>query len=64
MKSEFVVSKIEASQDEKSPLVYVVFTDTKSPRKGKQQQQIAIWGYGYEFYLPRRLNEKLTKDVW
>lgn len=30
MKNEFVVSKIEASQDEKTPFVYVVFHDTKN----------------------------------
>jgi hypothetical protein len=36
MKSEFVVSKIEASQDETKPFVYVVFTDTKTFGKGKQ----------------------------
>ena len=38
MKSEFVVSKIEASQDEKTPFVYIVFSDTKTPRRGNQQQ--------------------------
>ncbi|MGZ5486221.1 MAG: hypothetical protein ACXWFB_10000 [Nitrososphaeraceae archaeon] len=38
MKNEFVVSKIEASQDEKTPFVYVVFSDTKTLRKGNQQQ--------------------------
>ena len=30
MKNEFIVSKIEASQDEKTPFVYVVFHDTKN----------------------------------
>ena len=30
MKNEFIVSKIEASQDEKTPFVYIVFTDIKS----------------------------------
>ena len=29
MKSEFVVSKIEAYEDEKTPFVYIVFSDTK-----------------------------------
>ncbi len=38
MKNEFVVSKIEASQDEKTPFVYVVFSDTNTLRKGNQQQ--------------------------
>lgn len=27
MKSEFIISKIEASQDEKSPFIFVVFDD-------------------------------------
>ena len=38
MKNEFVVSKIEASQDEKTPFVYVIFSDTNTLRKGNQQQ--------------------------
>ena len=62
MKSEFVVSKIEASQDEKSPLVYVVFTDTKSPRKGKQQQQQSPFeGMGMNFTSPEDLMKNLPK---
>ena len=39
MKNEFIVSKIEASQDEKTPFVYVVFSDTKTLGKENQQQQ-------------------------
>jgi hypothetical protein len=34
---EFVVSKIEASQDETNPYVYVVFSDTKYPGERKQK---------------------------
>ena len=44
MKSEFVVSKIEASQDETKPFVYVVFTDINISNKGKQQQQQSPFG--------------------
>ena len=40
MKREFIVSKIEASQDEGKPFVYVVFTDTKIPKEGKQHQSL------------------------
>ena len=63
MKNEFIVSKIEASQDEKTPFVYVVFSDTKT-RKRKSITAISIWRNGYELYLTRRPNEKPTKDVW
>ena len=44
MKSEFVVSKVEASQDETKPFVYVVFTDINISNKGKQQQQQSPFG--------------------
>jgi hypothetical protein len=61
MKSEFVVSKIEASQDEKSPFVYVVFTDTKTFSKGKQQQQSPFGGMGMSFTSPEDLMKNLSK---
>ncbi len=61
MKSEFVVSKIEASQDEKSPFVYVVFTDTKTFGKGKQQQQSPFGGMGMNFTSPEDLMKNLSK---
>jgi hypothetical protein len=61
MKSEFVVSKIEASQDEKSPFVYVVFTDTKTFSKGKQQQQSPFVGMGMNFTSPEDLMKNLSK---
>jgi hypothetical protein len=60
MKSEFVVSKIEASQDEKKPVVYVVFTDTKTLRKGKQQQS-SFGGMGITFTSPADLMKNLSK---
>ena len=60
MKSEFVVSKIEASQDETKPFVYVVFTDTKTLRKGKQQQS-PFGGMGTSFTSPEDLMKKLSK---
>ena len=60
MKSEFIVSKIEASQDEKTPFVYVVFIDTKTPRKGNQQQS-PFGGTGMSFTSPDDLMKYLPK---
>lgn len=60
MKNEFVVSKIEASQDEKIPFVYVVFTDTKTLRKGNQQQS-PFGGTGMAFNSPEDLMKNLPK---
>ena len=36
MKKEFIVSKIEASQDG-SPYVYVAFADGNTPKSGRQE---------------------------
>jgi len=60
MKSEFIVSKIEASQDEKTPFVYVVFNDTKTPRRGNQQQP-SFGGTGMGFTSPEDLMKNLPK---
>ena len=60
MKNEFVVSKIEASQDEKTPFVYVVFNDTKTPRKGNQQQS-PFGGTSMAFTSPEDLMKNLPK---
>ena len=60
MKNEFVVSKIEASQDEKTPFVYVVFSDTKTLRKGNQQQS-TFGGTGMAFNSPEDLMKNLPK---
>ena len=60
MKSEFVVSKIEASQDEKTPFVYIVFSDTKTPRRGNQQQS-PFGGTGMAFNSPEDLMKNLPK---
>jgi hypothetical protein len=46
MKNEFVVSKIEASQDENIPFVYVVFTDPKTVRKeinSNRHLEVLVW---------------------
>ena len=62
MKDEFIVSKIEASsQDEKSPFVYVEFTNTKSPAQGKQQQQSPFGGMGMNFTSPEDLMKNFSK---
>jgi hypothetical protein len=60
MKNEFVVSKIEASQDENIPFVYVVFTDPKTVRKGNQQQS-PFGGTGMAFNSPEDLMKNLPK---
>ncbi|HEX2406341.1 MAG TPA: hypothetical protein VHJ38_03945 [Nitrososphaeraceae archaeon] len=60
MKNEFVVSKIEASQDENIPFVYVVFTDPKTLRKGNQQQS-PFGGTGMAFNSPEDLMKNLPK---
>jgi hypothetical protein len=60
MKSEFIVSKIEASQDERKPFVYVVFTDTKTFRRGKQQQS-PFGDMGITFTSPDDLMKNLSK---
>jgi hypothetical protein len=60
MKSEFVVSKIESSKDEKIPFVYVVFNDTKTPRRGNQQQS-PFGGTDMAFTSPEDLMKNLAK---
>jgi|SRR5688572_27751251 len=60
MKSEFVVSKIESSQDVKIPFVYVVFNDTKTPRRGNQEQS-PFGGTGMAFTSPEDLMKNLAK---
>jgi hypothetical protein len=61
MKNEFIVSKIEASQDEKTPFVYVVFSDTKTLRKENQQQESPFGGMGMNFTSPEDLMKNLPK---
>jgi hypothetical protein len=60
MKSEFLVSKIEASQDEKTPFVYVVFNDVKTPRR-ENQQQSPFGDTGMPFTSPEDLMKNLPK---
>jgi len=50
MKSEFIVSKIEASQDEPSPFVYILFSNIKS-RNGNQPRS-AFENLGTSFSSP------------
>ena len=61
MKNEFIVSKIEASQDEKTPFDYVVFSDTKILGKENQQQQSQFGGMGMNFTSPEDLMKNLPK---
>jgi hypothetical protein len=60
MKREFIVSKIEASQDERKPFVYVVFTDTKIAREGKQHQSL-FGDMGITFTSREDLMKNFTK---
>jgi hypothetical protein len=59
MKNEFVVSKIEASQDEGS-FVFIVFSDTKTARRGKQQQS-RFGDLGMAFTSPEDLTKNLSR---
>ena len=61
MKRDFIVSKIEASQDERKLFVYVVFTDTKIPREGKQQQQSLFGDMGITFTSTEDLMKNFAK---
>ena len=60
MKNEFIVSKIEASQDEKTPFVYVVFSDTKTFGK-ENQQQSPFGGMDMNFTSPEDLMKNFSK---
>ena len=60
MKNEFIVSKVEASQDEKTPFVYIVFNDTKT-LKENQQQQSPFGGMCMNFTSPEDLMKNLSK---
>ena len=60
MKNEFIVSKIEASQDEKTPFVYVVFSDTKTFGK-ENQQQSPFGGMNMNFTSPEDLMKNFSK---
>ncbi len=64
MRKEFIVSKIEASQDG-SPYVYVVFTDPNEPKsagghagRNFPQSPFGIGVGAVPFQLPRRPNEE------
>lgn len=59
MKNEFIVSKIEASQDERTPFVYIVFNDTKTP--GKENQQPPFGSMDTNFTSPEDLMKNLSK---
>ena len=61
MKNEFIVSKIEASQDENTPFVYVVFRDTKTFGKENQQQQSPFRGMGMNVTSSEDLMKNLPK---
>jgi hypothetical protein len=60
MKNEFIVSKIEASQDEKTPFVYVVFSNTKTLGK-ENQQQSPFGGMDMNFTSPEDLMKNFSK---
>jgi hypothetical protein len=60
MKNEFIVSKIEASQDEKTPFVYVVFSNTKTLGK-ENQQQSPFGGIDMNFTSPEDLMKNFSK---
>jgi len=59
MMSEFIVSKIEASQDESSPFVYVIFSNINS--KSRNQPQSSFDNMGTAFSSPEDLMKHLPK---
>ena len=59
MKSEFIVSKIEASQDDSSPHVYVLFSNVNS--RNRNQPQSAFGNMGTSFPSPEDLMQSLPK---
>jgi hypothetical protein len=59
MKNEFIVSKIEISQDKKTPFVYIVFNDTKT--KENQQQKSLFGGTAMNLTSPEDLMKNLPK---
>lgn len=61
MKNEFIVSKIEASQDERTPFVFIVFKDTKTLGKENQQQQSPFGSRDMNFTSPEDLMKNLSK---
>jgi hypothetical protein len=60
MKNEFIVFKIEAFQDEKTPFVYVVFSNTKTLGK-ENQQQSPFGGMDMNFTSPEDLMKNFSK---
>lgn len=59
MKSEFIVSKIEASQDESSPFVYVIFSNFNSRNGNKPKSPFG--NMGTAFSSPEDLMKHLPK---
>ncbi|MDR4510714.1 MAG: hypothetical protein MRJ93_03300 [Nitrososphaeraceae archaeon] len=59
MKSEFIVSKIEASQDESSPFVYIIFSNFNT--RNRNQPQSPFGNMGTAFSSPEDLMKNLSK---
>jgi hypothetical protein len=62
MKKEFIVSRIEASQDG-SPYIYITFTDPNDYKSGERQQQNPLGTNVMAFTSPEDLMKNLPKAM-
>jgi hypothetical protein len=62
MKKEFIVSRIEASQDG-SPYIYITFSDANDYKSGERQQQNPLGTNVMAFTSPEDLMKNLPKAM-
>ena len=62
MKKEFIVSRIEASQDG-SPYIYITFNDANDYKSGERQQQNPLGTNVMAFTSPEDLMKNLPKAM-
>jgi hypothetical protein len=62
MKKEFIVSRIEASQDG-SPYIYITFSDPNNYKSGERQQQNPFGPNVMAFTSPEDLMKNLPKAM-
>jgi hypothetical protein len=62
LKKEFVISKIEASQDG-SPYIYITFTDPNDYKSGERKQQNPFGPNVMAFTSPEELMKNLPKAM-
>jgi hypothetical protein len=62
MKKEFIISRIEASQDG-SPYIYITFSDANDYKSGERQQQNPLGTNVMAFTSPEDLMKNLPKAM-